>query len=41
MECISCPKQIIKNLEEYLDVKLYHRGPRKIALTNAGELLFN
>lgn len=31
----------IKNLEEDLNVKLFHRGPRKIILTEAGEILFN
>ncbi|MBU5438889.1 LysR family transcriptional regulator [Tissierella sp. MSJ-40] len=30
----------IKNLEEDLNVKLFHRGPRKITLTDAGEILF-
>ncbi|MBU5675404.1 LysR family transcriptional regulator [Alkaliphilus sp. MSJ-5] len=30
----------IKQLEEELNIKLFHRGPRKIALTDAGEILF-
>ncbi|MCB2288573.1 LysR family transcriptional regulator [Clostridium sp. CS001] len=30
----------IKSLEKELDVKLFHRGPRKIVLTDAGEILF-
>ncbi|QUH21377.1 LysR family transcriptional regulator [Alkaliphilus sp. B6464] len=30
----------IKQLEEELNAKLFHRGPRKIALTDAGEILF-
>jgi LysR family transcriptional regulator, salicylic acid-responsive activator of bsdBCD len=31
----------IKDLEEELDIKLFHRGPRKITLTDAGEVLFS
>lgn len=31
----------IKELEEELDTKLFHRGPRKITLTDAGEILFD
>ncbi|NLV89654.1 MAG: LysR family transcriptional regulator [Tissierellia bacterium] len=30
----------IKNLEDDLDVKLFHRGPRKITLTDAGKILY-
>ena len=30
----------IKRLEKELDVELFHRGPRKIVLTDAGEILF-
>ncbi|MBU5312575.1 LysR family transcriptional regulator [Tissierella carlieri] len=30
----------IKNLEDDLDMKLFHRGPRKITLTDAGEILY-
>lgn len=30
----------IKNLEKDLDIKLFHRGPRKITLTDAGEILY-
>lgn len=30
----------IKKLEEDLDVILFHRGPRKITLTDAGEILY-
>lgn len=30
----------IRNLEDDLDVKLFHRGPRKITLTDAGKILY-
>ena len=30
----------IKNLEDDLDMKLFYRGPRKITLTDAGEILY-
>lgn len=30
----------IKNLEDDLDIKLFHRGPRKITLTDAGKILY-
>lgn len=30
----------IRNLEEDLDVKLFHRGPRRITLTDAGKILY-
>lgn len=31
----------LKNLEEELGIKLFHRGSRKITLTDAGEILYN
>lgn len=31
----------LKNLEEQLEIKLFHRGSRKITLTDAGEILYN
>lgn len=31
----------VKELEDELDTKLFHRGPRKITLTDAGEILFD